>query len=342
MNKYFTDSSNTEAEYAYATGRIRELERGLLDRVLLDKMIEASDLTSSLNLLIESELGTYGFDIYNPDNFENSLNKELLNTYKLIKDISPHPFLYNIFVLNYDFHNLKVLIKSKYLKKKFTESLSQIGSITIENLILAIEEEKFTEIPVSFESAIRKTISEYNKLQDPEIIDLVLDKEKHTIISNILKNTEAPFLKKFVKITIDFDNIITSIRIKIRQEDIIFLKKVLIDDNGQNFIKIIDMFDSPLSSWTTKFAKTDYEKVVEMGLKAYQENNSLMEIERLRDNFILNFVKIGKYITFGIEPLIGFIIAKENDIKNIRIILSGKLNKLPSAKIKERIRDVYV
>lgn len=342
MIRYFTDSSNGEPEYTYAVGRIRELERGLLNNVLIDKMIEASDLTSSLNILIESDVSGYSFDIYNPVDFETSLNKELLYAYKVIKDISPYPFLCYIFALNYDFHNLKVLIKSKYLKKKFSESLSGIGTINIRNLIMAIEEEKFEEIPVSFESAVRKTIFEYNKIQDPEIIDLILDKERYGIISNILKDIETPFLEKFIRMNIDFNNIITSIRIKIRGEDKNFLKKVLIDYGSFNLKNIVDMFDSPLSSWNTKFIKTDYEEVVEMGLKGYQENDSLIEIERLRDNYILDFVKIGKFITFGMEPLVGFIIAKENDIKNIRIILSGKLNKLSPSKIKERVRDVYV
>ncbi|MEN3190720.1 MAG: V-type ATP synthase subunit C [Atribacterota bacterium] len=342
MIRYFTDSSNTETEYTYAVGRIRELEKKLLNKVLLDKLIESSDLSSSINLLIESGLDSYSFDIYNHVDFENSLNKELIRTYKVIKDISPYPFIYYVFALNYDFHNLKVLIKSKYLKKKYTESLSEIGTINIKNLIMAIEEEKFTEIPVSFESAVRKTISEYNKFQDPEIIDLVLDKERYNIISNILKDIEAPFLKKFVKMNIDLNNIITTIRIKIRGEDKVFLKKFLIDKGNLDLKNLIDIFDSPLSSWSAKFAKTDYEKIVEMGLKSYEIKGSLIEIERLIDNFILNFVKIGRFITFGMEPLVGFIVAKENDVKNIRIILSGKLNKLSPAEIKERIRDVYV
>jgi V/A-type H+-transporting ATPase subunit C len=342
MIRYFTKNSNSEPKYAYAVGRIRELERGLLNKTLLDKIVETSDLTSSLNILIESGLGDYDFDIYNPTDYETSLTKELLYTYKVIKDISPYPFLYYIFALNYDFHNLKVLIKSKYLKKKVTELFSLITTIDIKKFIRAIEEDKFTEIPLFFESTINKTISEYNKLPDPEIIDLILDKEKYFIINNILKNIKAPFLKKFIKINIDFNNIIASIRIKIRGEDKNKLKKVLIDNGDLNIKNIVDMFDSPLSSWNTKFAKTDYERVVEMGLKSYQESNSLIEIERLRDNFILDFIKFGKFITFGMEPLIAFIIAKENDIKNIRIILSGKLNKLLPSKIKERVRDTYV
>ena len=63
---------------------------------------------------------------------------------------------------------------------------------------------------------------------------------------------------------------------------------------------------------------------------------------KLKLNFIINFTKVGKLITFGIEPLVGFMVAKENDIKNIRIILSGKLNKLLPSTIKESVRDTYV
>ena len=216
MVNYFTGSSNNAPGYAYAVGRIRALEKGLLNKVLLDKMVEAPDLTSSLNILIESDLGNYNFDIYNLTDYETSLTKELLYTYKVIKDVSPYPFLYNIFALNYDFHNLKVLIKAKYLKKKVTGFFSLITTIDIKKFIRAIEEDNFTEIPLFFGSAINKTISEYNKLPDPEIIELILDKEKYFIINNILKNIKAPFLKKFIKINIDFNNIITSIRIKIR------------------------------------------------------------------------------------------------------------------------------
>ena len=343
MLRYITDSSNVDTEYTYAVGRIRELERGLLNKNLLDKMIESSDLSSSLNILMESDLGNaYSFDIYNPTNFETFLNKELLYNYKVIKNISPSPFLYYVFALNYDFHNLKVLIKSKYLNKKFTESFSEIGTVNIKNLVIAVEEEKYVEIPVSFESAIQKTIYEYNKLHEPEIIDLVLDKEKYSIINNILKDIEAPFLEKVIKINIDFNNFITSIRIKLRGESKNFLRNVLIEGGNFNLKSLVDMYDSPLLSWGIRFSKTDYEKVMEAGLKAYQKDNSLIEIERLRDNYILDFIKIGKYITFGMEPLIGFLIAKENDIKNIRIILSGKLNQLPPFKIRERVRDIYV
>lgn len=165
----------------------------------------------------------------------------------------------------------------------------------------------------------------FNKIREIEIIE-----------------AEELFLKRFININIDLNNIINCIRAKIRGEKKAFIKEFLIPEGDFKIEKIIEIYDSPLSSWCEKLIYTDYKNIVETGVNYFQKNNSLMELEKLRDNFILNFSKIGKYITFGIEPLIGFITAKENDIKNIRIILSGKLNKLSPDQIKERVRDTYV
>ena len=38
----------------------------------------------------------------------------------------------------------------------------------------------------------------------------------------------------------------------------------------------------------------------------------------------------------------GYLWAKEIEVKNIRLILVGKINRLPAGAIRERIRDVYV
>ena len=42
------------------------------------------------------------------------------------------------------------------------------------------------------------------------------------------------------------------------------------------------------------------------------------------------------------EPIVAYIYAKQTEIKNIRIILTGKLNNINSKTIKERLRESYV
>ena len=351
MFKNFTADTNDQEEYAFVNGSVKSLEKGLLNKDILDRMIKSSDIVSALKILSESDLNDYSFDLNNPSDFENSLNKELLHTYAIIKSISQvstFNFLYFTFASKYDFHNIKILIKSKYLKKDISnELLSPIGTIEIEKLNLAIKDEKYENIPDSFEFLIKKTFSEYNKFKDPEMIDFVLDKERYVMIFNKIREieiieVEELFLKRFININIDLNNIINCIRAKIRGEKKTFIKEFIIPEGDFKIENIVEIYDSPLSSWFEKLIHTDYKNTVEMGVNYFQKNNSLMELEKLRDNFILNFLKIGKYITFGIEPLVGFITAKENDIKNIRIILSGKLNKLSPDQIKERVRDTYV
>ena len=351
MFKYFTADTNNQEEYSFANGIVRKLEKGLLDKDLLDRMIKSSDALSALKILTESDLNDYSFDLNNPANFEHSLNQELLHTYDIIKNISKvstFNFLYFTFACKYDFHNIKMLVKSKYLKKDISnELLSPIGTIDIEKLNLAIKDEKYEDLPDSFEVLIKKTFSEYSKFKDPEIIDFILDKERYIMIFNKITEveiieTEEDFLRRFIKINIDLNNIMSCIRAKIRGERKSLAKEFLIPEGDFKIENIIEIYDSPLSSWFEKLIHTDYKNIIETGINYFQKNNSLMELEKLRDNFILNFSKIGKYITFGIEPLIGFVTAKENDIKNIRIILSGKLNKLSPDQIKERIRDTYV
>ncbi|MBU4562074.1 V-type ATP synthase subunit C [bacterium] len=351
MFKYFTADTNNQEEYAFANGIIKKLEKGLLNKDILDRMIKSSDAVSALKILTESDLNDYSFDLNNPADFEHSLNQELLHTYDIIKNISKvstFNFLYFTFASKYDFHNIKILIKSKYLKKDISNELfSPIGTIDIEKLNLAIKDEKYEDIPNSFEFLIKKTFSEYSKFKDPEIIDFILDKERYIMIFNKIKEveiieTEELFLRRFIKINIDLNNIISCIRAKIRGERKSFAKEFIIPEGDFKIENIVEIYDSPLSSWFEKLIHTDYKDIVELGVNYFQKNNSLMELEKLRDNFILNFSKIGKYVTFGIEPLVGFITAKENDIKNIRIILSGKLNKLSPDQIKERVRDTYV
>jgi len=350
MFKYYRADTNNQEEYAFANGIVRKLERELIGRELMETLLKMKDITSALKVLNESDSFQSIFDITKPENFESTLNQELEhyhNIFKNISKVSPFNFLYFTFASKYDFQNLKVIIKSKFLKKEVSdEMISNIYTIDPAKLILAVYEEKYEDIPGSFKFLIKKTFTEYQKHKDPEKIDFVLDRERFIMILNRIREVEIiepeePFLRRFIRINIDLNNIINCIRAKIRGEKKSFIREFIVNEGEFKIEKIIDIFESPLTSWIEKLNNTDYKNLIEAGINAYQKNKSLMEIEKEKDNYILNFTKIGKYITFGIEPLIGFIVAKENDVRNIRIILSGIMNKISENKLKERLRDTY-
>ena len=88
-------------------------------------------------------------------------------------------------------------------------------------------------------------------------------------------------------------------------------------------------------------------------LTAYLENEGYGEaaealkqspsaFERWCDNRIIETIQPQLYNPFTVGPLVAYVLARENEIKTVRIILSGKQNDLPEASIRERVRKMYV
>ncbi|MBA7667994.1 hypothetical protein ES703_76097 [subsurface metagenome] len=72
------------------------------------------------------------------------------------------------------------------------------------------------------------------------------------------------------------------------------------------------------------------------------EKEGLRELELSCDNFLLEYVKKTKLVTAGLEVLIAYLIAKENEIKLLRSILTGKINEIPVQMIRERMRETFI
>ena len=69
---------------------------------------------------------------------------------------------------------------------------------------------------------------------------------------------------------------------------------------------------------------------------------SLSAFERWCDNMLIAKILPQKYNPFTVSPVAAYILARDNELKTVRIILSGKRNSLSEDIIRERIRDSYV
>ena len=69
---------------------------------------------------------------------------------------------------------------------------------------------------------------------------------------------------------------------------------------------------------------------------------SLAAFERWCDNRMIRTIKPEIHNPFGIGPLAAYILARDNEIKTVRIILAAKRNDLPEEMLRERVREMYV
>ena len=71
-------------------------------------------------------------------------------------------------------------------------------------------------------------------------------------------------------------------------------------------------------------------------------NQSASAFERWCDNRLIEKIQPQKYETTTVAPLAAWLLARENEIKTVRILLSGKRNGLSDDAIRERLREMYV
>ena len=99
----------------------------------------------------------------------------------------------------------------------------------------------------------------------------------------------------------------------------------------------MEFYEKVESAFLRKLSFTPYAKVI-MGY----EREGLQGLELSCDNLLLEYVKETKFVTAGLEVLVAYLIAKENEIKLLRSVLTGKINEIPAQMIRERMRETFI
>ncbi|MCD5390905.1 V-type ATP synthase subunit C [candidate division NPL-UPA2 bacterium] len=332
-----------DRRYAYAVGRIRALETRLLRRERFDQMVGAEDAEETLRALADTDYGPLLSEIKSPDEFEIALNKELTKVLSLISHLSFDPELTDLFRLRYDFHNLKVLLKQKYLARSPVDSklcLIDAGVIEGEKLRKIMEGEDYSELPDELRTAVDKSEKGFEETGDPQMIDIILDKEMYSLFHE--RSSGNPFLKEYFQISADLTNIRIFLRVRALRKERDFFEEVFLEGGKLELSFFLRLYGEPIDNFASALSPTAYGQLVSQGIKYWKENGSWSKLERLSDNHILNFLGRAKHIVFGLEPLIGYLLARENEIKMLRMIMVGKLNKLEGELIRSNLRDTYV
>ncbi len=327
--------------YAYAVGRVRSMETRLLDRSRYDRMIDAASAEEAVKVLAETDYANAVSELSDIHEFEKVLSAELKKAFNTILNISPRPDLIAALALRYDIHNLKVFFKAKYLGIK-SDLMISAGMLDLEKLHQAVNEDDYRDLPEKLRHAAEKIIEEFIVNRDPQTIDLILDQVLYEQLMLLARENGSAFLKGLFVRQVDLINIKSLIRVKRMGLERDFLKKVLLPGGNLPLDRLTGLVDEPLETFITAFSMSDYAELIGEGVRDWLEKGTASRLEKLSDDYITAYLKKGKWTAFGLEPLVGYLWAKELEIKNIRLVLVGKINKLPAEAIRERLRDVYI
>jgi V/A-type H+-transporting ATPase subunit C len=85
------------------------------------------------------------------------------------------------------------------------------------------------------------------------------------------------------------------------------------------------------------FFATPYNRIVETGANYLASNNSFLKAEQQCEEYLTGFLKSTSVITAGPQPVIAFLLLKENEIRTVRLILTAKNNFLDTKLILDRL-----
>ena len=263
-----------------------------------------------LNKIAENSLEAITSELKIKEDFFSFLGNELKTTYDLIEKLLKNSSLSIILRLKYETYNLKLLLK-KEIDSSISTAFSPLGAIPPSLLKDAIQTKAFLQIPSYFREIARKSFALFqaNRAGD---VEQFLEKETWEIILKTAQETKNLFLEDFLKMQIDFLNIKNFPDIFIPGGRI---KKEIFKQDTTNIEKKVVFF----------YPKFDFANP-----------------EKSMDNLLTNYLKKAKTYSFGVEPLIAYLFAKEEELKNIKLILLGKLNNIDSSVLKENLRETYV
>ena len=319
--------------YPYAIGRIRVIENNLFTFNQLVQLVDTKNMEDALKMLKDK-----GYNVGNEaeiSDFESILTEETAKTYKLLREMLDNNHFFSVFLGELDYHNLKAILKSSISPVDHAGFLADGGTISPETMKKAIEDKNYKSLPAHMAECIEKALEAYAQSGDGQLIDIISDKATFSFMIKEADLNSDKSLGEYVRTVIDLTNIKNIMRIKKMKKSFSDFEAVLLADGSLDkdfFSKVWDKTNPVIA-----FRATPYNAVCTESLQ-----NDLSTFEKDCDNFIMAKMKSEKNDPLSLRAVSGYLYAKKTEIKNIRIILSGKVNNIDPQIIKSRLRDAYV
>lgn len=326
--------------YVYACSRIRANERNLLNREKLNMMIESRTMEDALKVLQDAHYGDEG-EVIQPLTYERTLQKETDKLYAFLQSLAPGDEAFRIFALPFDYHNIKVLLKAEALGIDGTSMLMSGGTLSASDMAAALRERNMMQLTSRMKQAVDEAADSLARTKDPQSVDLICDRACYAEISEVAEHSGNRYIQGYVSLLIDTINLKTFVRCRRMEQNWNYFESVYLEGGSISSKTFVAGYDEPLAQFAARIASTPLGRAADEGGAALKETGTFTMIEKLCDDALIDYVKDAKYISFGVEPLIGYAVGKQMEIKSVRIILAGKMVGVPGDQIHGRVRETY-
>lgn len=320
-----------ENQYVYAVARIRSKELSLLTASFIEQLLGAKSYDECIQLLEEK-----GWGGDEAGDAAGLFALEQQKTWQLIKELTGDLSAFDVFLYANDYHNLKAAIKEARMNTEFPGIYIDQGTVDVKRIREAVRTREFADLPEAMRAPAREAYDVLLQTGDGQLCDIIIDRAALTAIYGAAKASGNECLKLYGELTVAAADIKTAVRAARTGKNKVFLERALAPCDTLDVGRLAQAAVEGLEAIASYLELTPYGEAVE------ELNHSPSAFERWCDNLLIRRIRPQRFNPFGIGPLAAYILARENEIKTVRIVLSGKLNHLPEESIRERVREMYV
>jgi V/A-type H+-transporting ATPase subunit C len=304
------------------------MEPLLFDASQFQRLLDAEDLSGALKILGETSYASGISEGEKTGRFDAALEAGLLDACNELASFVPDRALIDIFRVPYDFHNVKVVLKSGFISRtggrKRYDLMTSLGTIPVDNLIVQIESEDYNLLPFGLSQIIPSCLTVWEQTKNVVEIERLLDRGLFSSLAELADSTEEPGVSGWVKARIDSENIRNLLRLKRfgfdASEGVTFLH------NGGTIAPeaLASIMPESFDNWGRAIAYSD----VGIAISSVQDDGDfddlIVSLERALDDYCASILSNARYSSSAPENVLAYLWGKEMEVKNIRTILVSK------------------
>ena len=321
-----------QQDYTYAVARVRYRENKLLSNADLNALLSAKDADAAIRLLRDKGWGDTGAD----NDPEALLRQESEKKWAFIKEIVPEKENFDFFLVPNDFHNLKVAIKSVTRDIKPDDMLIY-DAVTDPMLIYeSVAKREYQNLPDFLIEPAKEAMTVLLQTSDGQLCDIIIDRACMQYVYQLGKESDEEIIRQYCELFVAAADIKIAVRSARTGKRLDFILRAMAPCDTLDIERLAQAASLGFEDVLKYLETTSYSDAIP-AIRV-----SMSAFEKWCDDRVTESMQPQKWEPFTIGPVVAYLIARENEIKAVRMILSAKLNGLSDEVIKERLRKMYV
>lgn len=321
--------------YEFATGSVRVRECALLSRQDMEQLLAAPDEASLQALLMDKG---YGDPADGNVTVEAMLAKRAEETWAYVMSLLPSASVMDAFLIQNDLHNAKTILKGTMADRFVRDLLMYPALVDTKDIENAVKENNFTELPEWMADPLKTAYEILAVSQDAQRADAVMDCAGMQEMIRTADDSNVPLIREIMHTKVFYANVKCALRAARTHMPDSYLDLAVFPCDGVDITVWKGAVRQGVESFLSLLTETDLYGSRDAA-EAYRRSPS--DFEKWVEDSEMQKARIGRDVTVGAEPLLGYFLGCEAERKAIRMIAVGIRTGQSTEVIRGRMRELY-